>query len=721
MLPAFFLFFSDRKGANLFVAFGMTSLEIISTYPIWYSLFCVAVAGGLTWLLYALPLFGDEDKLWLRRLLGTLRFCFLFVLTFLLLEPLVKRNEKEIEKPMLAVAIDNSSSMRLTADSAGLAAGVNKVMETIEDRLGEDHEIHYFLAGDGAREGREIAFNEEVSNLSKTLKNIDDRFENQNLGALILLSDGIYNQGVNPVYYKRRSGAPVYALAMGDTLPHRDLVLEEVRHNRIAYLGNQFPLVAVLNARDLAGKRSKLVVRESGKVVYEKAIEINAFQWNLQEEIRLKAEKSGMVRYDISLEPVGGEHNLLNNRKTIYLEVIDARNKVLLLANSPHPDVAALAASIRSNEHYEVKTEYAFSMTEPKWEEINLLILHQLPSLRYPITPLLEKAQARNIPVFFVCGEQTHYPELRRWSQGLSVQSSQLNSNEAIPVVNPGFSLFQLSEPTLAALKRLPPLYSPFGSYGASNPMRVLLHQKIGSIESGDPLLAFSDGEEQKTGVLFGEGFWRWRIYDFEKNGNHEAVDELLSRVVQFLSAKKDMRPFRAFPLKPRFNENEHVQFQAELYNETFQLINDAGVSLRIISDAGKEYTYRFGRNQGGYSLDAGFLTPGDYRYVASVIHNGKKLESAGLFSVSPLQLEALNTRADFHLLYQLAEKSGGSGFLLSQAEALCDSIAANKRIHSVSYTTTTLKDLINLKLIFWILVAFISCEWFIRKFKGGY
>lgn len=699
----------------------MNSIEILFSYPAWYLLLCAAFAGLAAWLLYQKPLFGEEDKRWIRRALGAIRFLFLFLLAMLLMEPLVKNQVRELEKPVLALVIDNSASMRMQADSAGLAEQIQECISTLETTLGDDHEIRVYGAGHGLNETRDLAYTEQVSDLSKSLKTIDDQFENQNLGAIVLFSDGIYNQGSNPVYQTRKSTAPVYTVPFGDTTEHRDLVLEEVRHNRLSYLGNQFPLLAVCRANDLQGKSAKLRVMQDKKLLFEKTLLIDDQHWSQQVEILLKAETSGMVKYTVSLDIIAGEHNLLNNKKTLYIEVIDARNQVMLLAHAPHPDLGAMAAAIRSNENYEVTVKYASSTGEFNWQEINLLILHQLPSRNYPILPLLEQAEKFNVPVLFVVGESTNLTQLKSWSAGLGIQSTVSTANASQGVYNPQFELFKPSDESINALKRFPPLYSPFGSYTTVSKNKVFLYQKIGSIESNDPLVAFSENGEQKIGMIYGEGYWRWRLYDYEQHQNHEASNEIMQKLVQFLSAKRDNRPFKADPLKRRFDENERLLFRAELYNASFQLVNDPDVFMRIKGEDGKEFSYQFGRDQSAYTLDAGFLAPGDYRYTATVNYGGKQLTSIGLFSVSPLELEAINTRADFLLLSQLAEKNGGKRYAPSAMRALAETIKANEKIHTVSYMRSSLEDLIRLPWLFWVLLTFISFEWFVRKYKGAY
>lgn len=699
----------------------MSSFGFLFQHSIWFLFLCAAFSAGAAWLLYRVAVFGDEDNPKLRIFLASLRFLFLFILSLLLLEPMIKYSTTEEEKPIVAVVLDNSASMLLNEDSLAVRGKIMESLKALRDQMGEDHELRFFTAGSELKEQDLPSFSEEASNISSAIKSIDDQFENQNLAAIVFMSDGLYNQGYNPIYLNRRSTVPIHTVSFGDTSRQQDLILDEVRINKIAFLGNEFPIQMWLRASDLEGKRSKLVIKESGLVVFEELVNIEKPDWSARIETTLKAQKVGMVRYDISLESVDGEKNLRNNFKTVYIEIVDARNKVLLLAHAPHPDLAGLKSAIVENENYEVETQYAGQFREPKWDDINLLILHQLPSPGFPIVPVLEQAEKRNIPVWFIVGEATNLNQLWTWSGGLSVQGSMSNANTVKPAFNNNFELFKLSEETQKAFNKFPPLYAPFGTFAPQPANHVLLYQKIGTVETSDPLLAFIGDREQKIGVLFGEGFWRWRLYDFDQNETHEASNELVQKVVQFLSAKKDNRPFKAEPVKRRFDENEKLIFRAELYNANFQAVNEPDVNMLIKGPDNKSYSFRFNRDRNAYALDAGFLPPGDYSFVASTSFGGQNLESKGLFSVSPLELEALNTRADYALMQRLAEKNGGKNFQSHQLNELLAFLTEGEPMKTISYMKSDLKDLIRWPWLFWILLLFISTEWFIRKYKGAY
>jgi len=119
--------------------------------------------------------------------------------------------------------------------------------------------------------------------------------------------------------------------------------------------------------------------------------------------------------------------------------------------------------------------------------------------------------------------------------------------------------------------------------------------------------------------------------------------------------------------------------------------------------------------------LNAGYFPTGKYSYTARVNYNNKNLTDQGEFTVSPIQLEALNTTADNHLLQLIAVKSGGKLFYPAQTEELERTIFASQNIKPVIYTTTKTESVINFKWLFLWVTVLLCLEWFLRKYFGGY
>jgi hypothetical protein len=188
----------------------------------------------------------------------------------------------------------------------------------------------------------------------------------------------------------------------------------------------------------------------------------------------------------------------------------------------------------------------------------------------------------------------------------------------------------------------------------------------------------------------------------------------------QYVTVKTDKRRFRISVSKNIFNENEPVIFDAELYNESYELVNEPDVSLTITNNKGKDFNYTFNKTAKGYSLSAGVFPAGNYRYRGAVTYNGQNLTFDGQFSIQPIQLEIYETSADHAMLRRLSQEFGGQVFYQNQLGALGDSLLA-KDIKPVIYSTNRTRSVINLKWIFFLLVGMLSLEWFLRRYFGAY
>jgi hypothetical protein len=190
--------------------------------------------------------------------------------------------------------------------------------------------------------------------------------------------------------------------------------------------------------------------------------------------------------------------------------------------------------------------------------------------------------------------------------------------------------------------------------------------------------------------------------------------------VVQYLSVKEDKSYFRVSG-KTIFNENEPIILDAELYNQSYELVNTPDVDLTISNAEGKAFSYRFSKTSNAYRLNAGQLPPGEYKYTARVKLGDKAYSKAGSFSIAAIKVELTNTVADHRLLYTLAQKKGGKMYYPKQLDNLLADLEKREDIKPVSYTQKRLDDLINLRWIFFILLGLLATEWFIRKRNGAY
>ena len=692
-------------------------------YPTWYLLGC-AILG----LIYALVVYFrsstfKENAAWLNWLLGGMRFLTATALAALLLSPLIKSLLTDTKKPVVILAQDQSESVMGELDETSLEA-YKTAYATLKTDLSEKYDLKEYAFGSDVREGVDFSFTDKASNLSEMLKSLYDLYSNQNLGAVVLASDGIYNEGSNPIYAGNRLGAPIFTVALGDTTPQRDLLIKRVYHNKIAYLGDKFNIEVDVLAQNCPNTKTNLVVSkiENGKAsrLQSIPININRNDFFTTQEVTLDANAAGVQRYRIAVNTVAGEVTTTNNVKDIFIDVLDARQKILIIADSPHPDLTAIRQSVIQNKNYEIKIEYAGRRTE-KIADYNFVILHQLPSIKHSAADILQQIKTKKLPHLFIVGSQSNLASLNTAQSLLTINGDTKNTNDVQGIIAADFSVFTVSDATKKELPNFAPLNAPFGEFKESANAQILLYQRIGKIDTKYPLLVIGEENGVKKGVLAAEGIWKWRLFDYLQNKNHDIFEEVLGKTTQYLTLKEDKRRFRISSDKNIFNENEPIILDAEVYNENYELVNDGDVSLSIRDNEGKEFPSTFNRTANAYSLNAGVFPVGNYTFTGSTAHNGKKLTYKGQFSVQPVQLESFQTTANHGLLRLLSEQYGGELVYPANLASISEKIQAKKSVKPVIYQTTKTRSVINLKWIFFLLMSLLTLEWFMRRYHGSY
>jgi hypothetical protein len=692
-------------------------------YPAWFLLFCALLGLGYAMLLYYRDTTFREQAPQLNRWLGLLRFLTVTIISALLLSPLLKSIITDTKKPVVVLAQDQSESIG-TALQGDALQQYRANWQSLAEALVADYEVHQIALGDAVREGVDFQFTDKISNLSEGLQGIYDMYGAQNLGAIVLASDGIYNEGSNPAYSGAQIAAPVYTIALGDTTPKKDLYIKRVFHNKIAYLGDQFTLQIDVAANNCAGAQSVLnvgKVTENGiKPLQSIPVNVGNNDFFVTKELQIEADAPGVGQYLITLAKIPGEATDANNSREIFIDILDARQKILLLANGPNPDLSALRQTLESNKNYQATVAY---IGDPGVDvsKFDFVVLHNLPSTNNDISGLLNTLNDKRIPRLFITGTQTNFNALAK-AQGLvNMQSVGQQTDDVQGKVSAQFAAFTLDARVGQELPRFNPVTCPFGNFSATPQAQVILWKRIGKVDTEQPLLAVGETNGIKTGLFLGEGLWRWRLFDYLQHNNHEIFDEIVGKTVQYLSLKEDKRKFRVNLDKSIFNENEPVVFSAELYNDNYELTNDSDVSLSVRNKEGKEFTYTFNKIGKAYNLNAGILPAGNYTYKAATTFNGQNLTFEGRFSVRPIQLELFETTANHAVLRQLSGKFGGETLPAANMAAVAEKIKANQVIKPVIYQTTKTSPLINLKWIFGLLVLLLGAEWFCRRYFGAY
>jgi hypothetical protein len=673
----------------------------------WYAvLLLILASAAVSYWLYRRTANKTDSPRWAIRLLIILRFTGLFLTSLLLLEILLKHARSETEDPLLLVAIDDSRSIVSGPDSAAARRVLVNGIRGLSAELGEKYKVTAIHFGTDAKANNgDPTFAQKETDIDNLFKTIDNNYSNLNIGAVILASDGIYNRGANPLYASASLSYPVYAIAAGDTTERKDAAVRRVDHNQLAYLGNAFPVEVSIGAKKLAGGVLKVDILRGKEIVTSQQVAIRSVNFTAALQFTLQAAAPGVARYEVRVSATEGESNLLNNRQSFAIEVIDNKDKVLCVAHAPHPDIRAIREVIEEAGNYEFS--FRFNASEAGGvRQYGLVIVHGYGPEHHA---LLGECRNAGIPYWIIA------PRHAENLPGIRVTGHSGRHADAEPLLKSTFGLFTISGRLAEFVGSLPAVKCPMGNYAVANGFQALITQRLGAVETDLPLLVFNESEGLRSAVFVGDGLWRWRMRDYSEHDNHDLFLELVSKTVQFLVVKSDRSYFRI--TAPRIvNENDPVEMQAEVYNKNYELITSSDVVLTLTNADNKTFRYTFSKTARDYRLNLGALAAGEYRFEARCEVNGEAHVRKGSFMVQEILSEQINTVANHQLLYQLASRTGGGFYFPSQIGTLANDILKDEKLKPITYTTMATNPLIELAWLFPLILVIFAVEWFLRK-----
>ncbi len=693
-------------------------MRFVSDISIWWLLPWLGISIFIAHFLYSKENWVKElGSKWMLTF-KSLRASGLFLLGVLFIGILFEAISIRVEKPVFITMVDNSSSMKNYKDSATVKSKIESFNNKLIERFGDKFELHTITVGSEVKSPGKIDFNESTSALSEGFESIHSNFYSRNIGGIAFISDGNFNKGSNPLYSAEKIDlTPVFTVGVGDTTPKKDQYIKNIASNEIAFLKNKFPVEVDLEGIKMGKSNVTVSILNNGKSVASQSVNFSNGTYDYKHvSFLLEADKVGYQQYTVSISKAGGEYTYSNNTRNFYIEILDARSKVLLLAGAPHPDVAALKSVIEKDENLDV-TSFLVKEWKRDLKKVDLVIYHE-PGIQYDESVMTLIRDAK-IPVLYCVGPNTTNSIIQKLKIGLITPNGN-QFDEVQGKINAGFQKFEVSTELQNSMNYYPPLKTKFGDVKLAAGNDVLLFQRIGSIQKNDPMIYFGENQNVKFGVIYGEGIWKWKMNEYIRTSESKNFTELIQKISQYLVVKQNTSALRVtFP--KRFTIDEEVEVKAEFYNESMELITKPIIELKLKDEKNKSDKYQFGAVSNFYKLSLGKLKPGKYEWTASCKYNGKSYSKSGVFIVENIQLENIESAADHNLLNQIAKQSNGQFYELKNINQLLNDIEKRKDIAEMSYSEASFNDLIDYKWLFFLIVLIFGTEWFLRRWFGGY
>mgnify|MGYP000483449901 CR=1 FL=1 len=207
-------------------------------------------------------------------------------------------------------------------------------------------------------------------------------------------------------------------------------------------------------------------------------------------------------------------------------------------------------------------------------------------------------------------------------------------------------------------------------------------------------------------------------MFDYQKNESHANFNEWIQSISQYLTLNKDKRKLR-LQYPKIISQGNSFQINAQLYNDNYQLIDDADVRLYLYDKDKTEYIYTLNSNGNTYNTSIDNLNYGTHQFKVVSKFNDQQTQQRGTFAVLESQLEQHKLEADWTTLKKISDNTQGLFLQKKDFDNYAEIIINNIEAQSQVYFSKQLSDLIKQKSIFLLLLLSLILEWGIRKRLG--
>lgn len=714
-------------------------------FSLWIFILTVLIAVLVTFVYYKRtnPSISLKD----RVTLGAFRFVALAILFFVLAEPLAIIIKNYFEKPKIAVIIDNSQSMELkfgnTDKNLQLSQSLN--LSGFEDF--DKFPLKYFTFDNTFRvvdklNTEKLIHKGEGTNLSLAFRKLYELKQEENIQAVILFTDGIYNLGENPLYSAEKLVVPIFTVGIGDTIPPKDIAITSLLTNDVGFVGKTQPVKVSVKSYGIQGN-AVVKLFENQNLLAEKTIEVNTNSEDYSVIFDYSPKEEGFQKLTIKIDNFPNEFTNVNNTQSEIVKVIKNKKRFLLLAGFPNPDISFLKSIIYIESGSQISTfiqkkNAEFYEPQPNkkdFEEAGTIIFVGFPIASSPdyIINWVKEELEQGKAFLFILQPSTDFSKLKRLDDFLPFTYVSNNTREYSFVGN--FNPSKIGHPILhigdegndiKLLNQLPPIFRTELFTKPKPESEVLATIKVNNVDFQEPFLIVRDFQNRKAVAILGYGLYRWRLLGLSTREimgkNNEATDvgsNLLSNVLNWLAVSDEFSRVKIKTNKTKYLSNEKVGIVAQIFDAAYSPIENALVKVRI--NKGNQSFENVVPYVGGgiYSLQVGPYSEGDYNFIAEVfVGNNKIGESKGRFVVEKSNLEFTDFRTRTELLRYIAQQTGGKYFRWNETQELKNTL--NKL--NLKTKVITKKEEINIwnnLTLLTLAIFLLGIEWFLRRQKG--
>jgi hypothetical protein len=719
--------------------FVLPSIEFSFSASPLYAALLILLAAVLSYMYYrfTLPPVARSRRI----ILSILRGGALALVLMLLLEPVLRTSFLIHHPPVVAILADRSASMTIVDRTGNRAEQSRNLLTTvIPGAIPGGVETEFYSFGTSLRGPLRQpldSLGDETTDIAGALLALARERERLNIRAVIMLSDGMYTEGENPVYRAGGLGIPVFTIGIGDTAQQKDVLVSRIIANDVVYAGTTAPVDVVIKSSGYGGEKAEVTLNDGTRILDRTVVVLPAGTAEVSAQLSYTPEGAGLRRYTVRVSSLPGELTAANNRRLFGVRVIRSTMRVLMLAAGPSPDLSVIRGTLAEDPNISVRAVtqklgggyYEGPLTRQAIDSADCILSIGMPDAATP-PGAVEFVRSAIVegkkPLFFVGGRFIDPSKLLTMAPSLPVipEGASTGEQEVEFVPDPS----HLDHPLLAlgtdaerdVWSHLPPVFATRALYRLREGAVALGSLRIRNLILPQPFMAVRDVAGTRSLSLMGYGLWRWRLM---AQGNPDIAPlfaSFLSSGIRWLTSREEGRNVRVAPTRDQFSRGEPVSFSGQAYNASSQPVEDAQMSIEITGGGEQIRTDLHPLGSGRYEGAVEGLPPGEFTFTATATGGGHELgRDAGSFLVGGLNLEYLDTRMNAEVLQQIAYQTAGGYLTYRDADRLREMLGSLRSLSPRDEQRGETLELHRWPYVLALVIALFSAEWIIRKRNG--
>jgi uncharacterized membrane protein len=309
------------------------------------------------------------------------------------LEPTVELRQVSRVPNRIAVLVDASRSMEVRPPDGGpsraerAAAILDRAAPDIAAWQKAGHDVDLYTFGEGVSPATTASLREapaaDATRIGEALGELRARYAGRDLGAVLLISDGIDTGriGEGPLDATTHAaiealGAPIHTVGLGEK-SLRDLSIAAVLADGFAFVRTPVSIEAVIRQTGLPDRQVEVTLERDGRPIAARGVVLRGDRSEEKIAFDWLPDHPGNFVFRISTPVLAGEALTSNNQQSFTLKVIRDRVRVLHLTGRPSWDERFVRAMLRRDPNVDLVSFFILrtETDEQPWNRDDLSLI----------------------------------------------------------------------------------------------------------------------------------------------------------------------------------------------------------------------------------------------------------------------------------------------------------------------------------------------------------